>query len=128
MDFYMFLAEELDSVFDEIENKSRCAHEICVCLSIRGTNMPETIYRMYTDHIFRDNKSILNSALAYFTGAGFMNVICDCESFDRGDCTIFNLGLSPYFQMGLDDCLNQTEMYKAVQEDIQSFHNMIFSN
>lgn len=122
----MFLAEDLSSIFEMIDDPSHCAHEICVCLSVDGANMPETTYKMYTEGLFEDGRT-LNNALAYFSGAGFMNVICDCEYYNKSLCSFFNIGGHPLFQKGLDDCLNETDDYLKTAIGIRGLRATLFN-
>jgi hypothetical protein len=75
-------------ITEEFDNPSQIAHEICLLLSVDGLPIPETFFKLYTANLDIE-PSILYNAVAYFSGAGFLNIACDCyrtNTVDHSDC------------------------------------------
>jgi hypothetical protein len=114
---YHFLMDELDLVNEEFDNPSQAAHEVCVLLSVDGHSVPETFYRLYTANINIEEFCLIN-AVAYFTGAGILDVQCDCSDTDKPLCDIANIKNTDFYHAGFKDAVEESKTINSTLQYI----------
>jgi len=120
-DYFKFLMFELPSITEEFDTDSERVHEICVLLAVDGKDIPETFYRLYVTPIGVD-QTLMNNAMSYFTGAGFLNIKCDCEIDSQNYCELALTDDNIFYDMGQQDRENMSENYVRIYKEIKTLH------
>lgn len=109
----------------EFDSPSKVAYEVCVLLSINNDSIPESFYKMYTCNI-NIPEVIMTNALAYFSGANFISVTCDCSEDDYHYCNFAQIAENQFYQIGLLDNKHKTEDWIALDQYISALGSKIF--
>lgn len=126
-EFYTFLMEELLTITEEIDNPSSIAHEVCLTFALDNNPLPESFFKLYTAPVKVD-QDLLYNALAYFCGAEFLTVNCDCEPGDKPYCDINNISQNSFFDLGHEDFNEMTEDWMSISQTIESLREAIFDD
>lgn len=121
---YHFLMDELNSVTEEFENPSQAAHEVCVLLSVDGLPVPETFYRLYTAKLDIEEMYLIN-AVAYFAGAGLLDVQCDCCDEDKALCDLANIKNTDFYYAGFRDGVENPDRIELVSQHINQLRGYL---
>lgn len=123
---YQFLMDELYTVTEEFENTSHAAHEVCVLLAVDGEPIPETFYRLYTANLAIDPIIVMN-AVCYFSGAGIIQVDCDCADNDKAICDIHSIKNTDFFHAGFKDGVEHPERIALIMEHIEQLRGYLLN-
>lgn len=116
-DIYNFLMFDLYQITEEFDSPHQAAHEACILFSVDSQGLPETFYNLYISKI-DIAPEIMKNATAFFTGAGFLNVHCDCEASDKPYCDIAGISSNEFYDLGTRDLNAQTPRWKSMLAQI----------
>lgn len=116
-ELYYFLMDELKDITLDIEDPSMAAHNICILLSVDGFPVPETFFRLYIAPVNVDYEILMN-ALAYFTGAGILEVTCDCDSSSKLLCDVHSITNTDFYHCGMKDACEGSDKVAAIYQHI----------
>jgi len=122
--YYSFLMEELKEITEEFDSPSQIAHEVCLLLSVDGLPIPETFFKLYTANLAIE-PSILYNAAAYFSGAGFLNIACDCNDSDKSLCEYSDIHQNPFFTKGMEENFSQQECWQHIDIAVNNIREHI---
>lgn len=123
-DIYNFLMFDLNNISDEFDDANQAAHEVCLLLSVDTTGLPETFYRLYTSSLSIDTE-IIRNATAFFVGAGFLNIHCDCEGFDKAYCDILTVENNEFYDIGSRDLNYQNKKWTSISNSLQNLREAL---
>lgn len=126
-DFYEYLMLEMATqINSEWDHEYHRAHELCFLLSLDSEPVPETFFRLYAANIECDS-TVIENALAFFSGLGLLNVQCDCLPEDKIVCEYHLIEESPFFLRGQQSlaensavCKDLTKRLASIREDFSS--------
>jgi len=125
--YYEFLMYELKDIEEEFDIPSHIAHEVALLFSLPKSPIPETFYRLYISPLSIDY-SIMYNALSYFSGAGFVNIDCDCISGNKSLCDINGIEESAFYEKGAQDALDGTTQYRGILDSVSKLRGIIFND
>lgn len=126
-EYYNFLMFELKDIEEEFDIPSQIAHEICLLLSLENNFIPESFFRLYLSKLDTDY-SVLYNAAAYFSGAKFLKIECDCPESDKMLCDLHSVSESAFYEIGADDFANTTSKWQKINQSIQMIRTSIFND
>jgi len=126
-EYYNFLMFELKDIEEEFDIPSQIAHEICLLLSLENNLIPESFFRLYLSKLNTDY-SVLYNAAAYFSGAKFLKIECDCPESDKMLCDLHSVSESAFYEIGADDFANTTSKWQKISQTIQTIRTSIFND
>lgn len=126
-EYYNFLMFELKEIEEEFDIPSQIAHEICLLLSLENNSIPESFFRLYVSNLDTEY-SILYNAAAYFTGARFLKIECDCSESDKMICDLHSVSESAFYDIGVDDFKNKTTKWQKINQSIRMIRTSIFND
>lgn len=125
-DYYNFLMMNLSEINDqEFDSPSKVAYEVCILLSLNKDSIPESFYKMYTCNIHVP-EVIMTNALAYFSGAKFLSVACDCSEDDAYFCNFANIADNQFYELGSLDKKHATDDWTAIDQCVTALGAKIF--
>lgn len=120
-DYYNFLALDLASINEAgFVDPSQIAYEVCLLFSINKDVMPESFFRLYTTPVDIDYNILINS-VSYFSGAGFLNIECDCSEASRHVCDINNIHQNEFFLMGSAEKQTNSIQWISMRDGIDRY-------
>ena len=126
-EYYNFLMFELKDIEEEFDIPSQIAHEICLLLSVEKNFVPESFFRLYVSNLETDY-SVLYNAVAYFSGADFLEIECDCAESDKILCDLNSVSESAFYEIGAEDFANTTYKWEKINKSIQMIRTSIFND
>jgi hypothetical protein len=126
-EYYNFLMFELKDIEEEFDIPSQIAHEICLLFSSGNSSIPESFFRLYLSKLDTDY-SILYNATAYFSGAKFLKIECDCQQSDKILCDLYSVSESAFYEIGAKDFVNTTSKWQKISQSIQMIRTSIFND
>jgi hypothetical protein len=81
-----------------------------------GSEVGESTMELYTEPL-AIQEHILVASMAYFVGADFLKIICDCSSQDF--CMLHTMQGHPWFSVGKNERLSENERYIMLKENIR---------
>lgn len=124
-DYYNFLMHELKDIEEEgFEEASSIAHEICILFSLDTSPLPETFYRLYIANLSTDYSVIYNAA-SYFSGAGLLDIQCDCLEENKYLCDIHSINESAFYEKAVQDRKDNSPQYTGTKNSILKMRDII---
>jgi hypothetical protein len=120
LEFFDFLMFDLKYVFDDLDNSNDQAEAIVVSVAAVDSTIPETFWKLYTDHLPLEKITLMN-VLAFYSGINEINVICDCDSEFKSICEYTNIQNNSFFAFGIES-KNKTEYWEYSHNRIKQLY------
>jgi hypothetical protein len=124
--FYEFLMEDLFSIKEVFDNDNDIAEEICVLFSVDGSSIPEIFWRLYIAKVDVEFSTLMNIS-SYFSGAGLLDISCNCNEEGSYLCEIPAIPNNPLYESGKLDKEAMSDNYVKLVSKIQSLRSEMLS-
>jgi hypothetical protein len=124
--FYEFLMNDLFTIKEIFDNEDDIAEEMCVLFSVDGFPIPEIFWRLYISKVDIEFSNLMNIS-SYFSGAGLLNITCDCSEENSYLCEISSISNNLLYERGKLDKDTMSDNYVKLVSKIQSLRSEMLS-
>lgn len=124
--FYEFLMQDLYTIREVFDNDNDIAEELCTLFSVDGSPIPEIFWRLYIAKVDVNFDTLMNIT-SYFSGAGLLEISCDCSEENAYLCDISSIQNNPMFESGKIHKDDMHDNFIKITSNIQSLRSEMLS-